>query len=45
MALIVAGCGVTLLPEMGVPLALPEGVVLVPMRGSSARRYSLLAMR
>jgi len=43
VALIVAGCGITLLPEMGVPLALPEGVV--PMRGSSARRHSLLAMR
>ena len=45
LALIVAGCGVTLLPTLGIPARMPEGVVLVPLRDAKPRRYSLLAMR
>lgn len=45
LALIAAGCGVTLLPRLGIPLALPEGVTLVPLQDPGPRRYCLLAMR
>ena len=45
LALTAAGCGVTLLPRLGVPLRLPEGLVLVPLRGGYPRRISLIAMR
>ncbi|HVB46340.1 MAG TPA: LysR family transcriptional regulator [Streptosporangiaceae bacterium] len=45
LALIAAGCGVTLLPRLGIPPQLPEGVILVPLRDASPRRYCLLAMR
>jgi DNA-binding transcriptional LysR family regulator len=44
LALIVAGFGVTLLPRLGVPLRMPDGVSLVPLR-STPRRYSLMATR
>jgi DNA-binding transcriptional LysR family regulator len=45
LALIVAGFGVTLLPMLGFPPRLPEGVVLVPIRDAHPRRFLLLVTR
>ena len=45
LALIANGFGVTLLPTLGVPPQVPEGVVLIPLKEDWPRRVSLIAMR
>jgi DNA-binding transcriptional LysR family regulator len=45
LALIANGFGVTLLPTLGVPPQMPEGVVLVPLKEDWPRRVSLIAVR
>ena len=45
LALIANGFGVSLLPTLGVPSLLPDGVVLVPLKEDWPRRVSLIAMR
>lgn len=45
LALIANGFGVTLLPTLGVPPQVPEGVVLVPLKEDWPRRVSLIAVR
>jgi DNA-binding transcriptional LysR family regulator len=45
LALIANGFGVTLLPTLGVPARVPDGVVLVPLKEDWPRRVSLIAMR
>lgn len=45
LALIANGFGVSLLPTLGVPSQLPDGVVLVPLKEDWPRRVSLIAMR
>ena len=45
LALIANGFGVTLLPTLGVPPQIPDGVVLVPLKEDWPRRVSLIAMR
>ena len=45
LALIANGFGVTLLPTLGVPPLMPEGVVLVPLKEDWPRRVSLIAVR
>lgn len=45
LALIANGFGVTLLPTLGVPPKMPDGVVLVPLKEDWPRRVSLIAMR
>ena len=45
LALIANGFGVTLLPTLGVPPHVPEGVVLLPLKEDWPRRVSLIAMR
>lgn len=45
LALIANGFGVTLLPTLGVPPQMPDGVVLVPLKEDWPRRVSLIAVR
>lgn len=45
LAVVAAGLGVMLLPRLGRPARLPEGVALVPLRPGGPRRYLLVAMR
>jgi len=45
LALIANGFGVTLLPTLGIPPEVPEGVVLVPVKEDWPRRVSLIATR
>jgi DNA-binding transcriptional LysR family regulator len=45
LALIGNGFGVTLLPTLGIPPIVPDGVVLVPLKEDWPRRVSLIAVR
>jgi DNA-binding transcriptional LysR family regulator len=45
LALIANGFGVSLLPTLGVPPTVPDGVVLVPLKEDWPRRVSLIAVR
>ena len=45
LALVAAGCGITMIPRLGVPLHADPRIVLIPIRGGGPRRYCLTAMR